>query len=136
MYIVDIRKCTKTQNWKHYWRRISTKCKRHCTYIRTPQQGIYYRLKWFGKVEKQTNCFLEPFLHHIIAGYQKWFHYDKSKKRKAWRPPGHFSTSIAKPNIQRKNECRVFGEISLLSCFMSWSKRMKPLLGLSIKYSC
>jgi len=40
---------------------------------------------------------------HRITGDEKWFYYDTNpKKRKSWGPPGHVSTSIAKPNIHGK----------------------------------
>jgi len=42
------------------------------------------------------------FLHHIVTGDEKWIHYDNSKKRKSWAPPGHASTSTVKPNIHGK----------------------------------
>jgi len=58
-----------------------------------------------------------------------------TKKRKSWRPPGHASTSTAKPNIHEKNSCSVFGEINLVSCIMSCSNRTRPLLRLSTEYN-
>jgi len=43
------------------------------------------------------------FLHRIVTDDEKWIHYDTNpKKRKSWAPPGHASTSIAKPNIGKK----------------------------------
>lgn len=42
------------------------------------------------------------FLHLIVTGDEKWIHYDNPKKRKSWRPPGHASTSTAKPNSHGK----------------------------------
>ena len=42
------------------------------------------------------------FLHRIVTGDEKWIHYDNPKKRKSWGPPGHASTSTAKPNIHGK----------------------------------
>ena len=66
----------------------------------------------------------------------KWIHYDNPKKRKSWEPPGHASTSIAKPNIfMEKNSCCVFSGISLVSCIMSCSNRTRPLLGLSTEHN-
>jgi len=38
---------------------------------------------------------------YIVTGDEKWIHYDNSKKRKSWGPPGHAST-LAKPNIGKK----------------------------------
>ena len=37
-------------------------------------------------------------MHHIVTG-EKWIHYDNPK---SWEPPGHASTSTAKPNIHGK----------------------------------
>jgi len=39
------------------------------------------------------------FLHRIVAGDEKWVHYDNPKRKKSWRVPSHASTSTAKPNI-------------------------------------
>ena len=38
------------------------------------------------------------FLHRIVAGDEKWIHYDNPKRRKSWSKPDHASTSSAKPN--------------------------------------
>jgi len=38
----------------------------------------------------------------IVTDDEKWIHYDNPKKRKSWEPPGHTSTSTAKPNIHGK----------------------------------
>ena len=42
------------------------------------------------------------FLHRVVTGDEKWIHYDNLKKKKSWGPPGHASTSTAKPNIHGK----------------------------------
>ncbi|KAM0729387.1 Mariner Mos1 transposase [Formica fusca] len=42
------------------------------------------------------------FLHRIVTGDKKWIHYDNPKRKKSWGPPGHASTSTAKPNIHGK----------------------------------
>jgi len=81
------------------------------------------RLKAMGMIQKQGNwvpyqlkprdverrfCMCEQllqrhkrksFLHRIITGDEKWIHYDNPKRKKSWGPPGHASTSTAKPNI-------------------------------------
>ena len=41
-------------------------------------------------------------MHRIDTGDEKWIHYNNQKKKKLWRPPGHASTSTAKPNIHGK----------------------------------
>ena len=41
----------------------------------------------------------KSFLHRIITGDEKWIHDDIPKRKKSWGPPGHASTSTAKPNI-------------------------------------
>lgn len=90
------------------------------------QQAISHRLKSLGMIQKQGNwvphelkprdierrlCISEmllarqrkkSFLHRIVTGDEKWIHYDNPKKRKSWGPPGHASTSTAKPNIHGK----------------------------------
>jgi len=90
------------------------------------QQTISYRLKSLRMIQKQGNWVpyeLKPrnverrfftcemllarhkrkgFLHRIVTGDEKWIHYDNPKKRKSWGPPGHASTSTAKPNIHGK----------------------------------
>ena len=38
----------------------------------------------------------------IVTGDEKWIQYDNPKRKKSWRPPGHASTSTAKPNIYGK----------------------------------
>ena len=75
------------------------------------------------------------FLHRIVTGDEKWIHYDNPKKRKSWGPPGHASTSTAKPNIHGKKLTCVFDGISLVSCIMSCSNRTRPLLGLSTEHN-
>lgn len=41
----------------------------------------------------------KSFLHRIVTGDEKWIHYDNPKRKKLYGPPGHASTSTAKPNI-------------------------------------
>jgi len=90
------------------------------------QQAISHRLKSLGMIQKQGNWVpyeLKPrnverrfstcemllarhkrkgFLHRIVTGDEKWIQYDNPKKRKSWGPPGHASTSTAKPNLHGK----------------------------------
>lgn len=90
------------------------------------QPAISHRLKSLGMIQKQGNWVpyeLKPrnverrfftcemllarhkrkgFLHRIVTGDEKWIHYDNPKKKKSWGPPGHASTSTAKPNIHGK----------------------------------
>jgi len=42
------------------------------------------------------------FLHRTVTGDEKWIHYDNPKKKKSWAPPGHASTSTAKPNCSNR----------------------------------
>ena len=90
------------------------------------QPAISHRLKSLGMIQKQGNWVpyeLKPrnverrfftcemllarhkrksFLHRVVTGDEKWIHYDNPKKKKSWGPPGHASTSTAKPNIHGK----------------------------------
>ena len=90
------------------------------------QPAISHRLKSLGMIQKQGNWVpyeLTPrnverrfftcemllarhkrkgFLHRIVTSDEKWIHYDNPKKKKSWGPPGHASTSTAKPNIHGK----------------------------------
>lgn len=87
------------------------------------QTTISRRLKALGMIQKQGNWVpheLKPrdierrfftceqllqrqnrkgFLHRIVTGDEKWIHYDNPKRKKSWGPPGHASSSTAKPNI-------------------------------------
>ena len=42
------------------------------------------------------------FMHRIVTGDERWIHYDNSKRKKSWGPPGDASASTAKPNIHGK----------------------------------
>ena len=42
------------------------------------------------------------FRHLIATGDENWIHYDNPTRKKSWGPPGHASTSTAKPNIHGK----------------------------------
>ena len=90
------------------------------------QQAILYRLKSLGMIQKQGNWVpyeMTPrnverrfstceklldrhkqkgFRHRIVNGDEKWIHYDNSKRKKSWGPPGHASTFTTKPNIHGK----------------------------------
>jgi len=87
------------------------------------QQAISKCLKAMGMVQNQGNWVLyelkprdvewrlfaceqllerqrrKGFLHRIVTGDEKWFHYDNPKRRKSWGVPGHACTLTAKPNI-------------------------------------
>lgn len=91
--------------------------------LQVTQQSISHRLEALGMVHKQGNWLpydLKPrdverrffaceqllqrhkrksFLHRIVTGDEKWIHYDNRKRKGSWGPPGHASTSTAKPNI-------------------------------------
>lgn len=91
--------------------------------LEVTQQAISKRLKSLGMIQKQGHwvpyelkprdverrfCMCEQllqrqrrkgFLHRIVTGDEKWIHYDNPKRKKSWGPPGHQSTSTAKPNI-------------------------------------
>ena len=119
------------------------------------QQTISYRLKSLGMIQKQRNWVpyepsretlnatcemllarhkLKRFLHRIsVTDSEKWIHYDNSKKRKSWGPLlQHRQPSQI---FMEKNLYCVFGEISLVSCIMNCSNRMRPLLGLSTEHN-
>lgn len=87
------------------------------------QAAISKRIKALGYIQKQGNWVpyeLKPrdverrlfasekllqrqkrkgFLHQIVTGDERWVHYDNPKRKKSYGPPGHVSTSTAKPNI-------------------------------------
>ena len=122
-------------------------------------QAISHSLKSLGMIQKQGNwvpyeltarnverrfftCEMllamhkrKGFLHHIVTGDEEWIHYDNSKKKKSRGPPGHASTSTAKPNIHKKSSRCVFGGIDLVSYIMSCSNRTKPLMRLSTEHN-
>jgi len=124
------------------------------------QQIILYRLKSLGMIQKQGNWVpyeLKPrnverqfftcemllarhkrkgFLHCIVSGDEKWIHYDNLKKKEImgiiWPC---FNIDSQAEYSWKKNSFCVFGGISLVSCIMSCSNRMRSLLGLSTEHN-